>query len=227
MAKSVLIDTRQKMAEAEMQALRAQMNPHFIFNCLNSINRYIVKSDQATASLYLTRFARLIRLILDNSNNKSITLASELEALRLYIEMEGIRFEKKFTCDISFTEEVYPESVYVPPLIIQPYVENAIWHGLLHKSTEGFLSVHISRKGSDILQCIIEDNGVGRKKAKELKSKTASSRKSLGMQLTENRLVLMGRQTGLNASVGIEDMKDEHGEALGTKVTLNIPVDET
>ena len=172
-AKSVLIDTRQKMAEAEMQAL------------------------------------------------------SELEALKLYIEMEGIRFEKKFTCDISFTEEVYPESVYVPPLIIQPYVENAIWHGLLHKSTEGFLSVHISRKGSDILQCIIEDNGVGRKKAKELKSKTASSRKSLGMQLTENRLVLMGRQTGLNASVGIEDMKDEHGEALGTKVTLNIPVDET
>ncbi len=226
-AESVLMNTRQKMAEAEMQALRAQMNPHFIFNCLNSINRYIVKSDQATASLYLTRFARLIRLILDNSNNKSITLASELEALKLYVEMEGIRFEKKFTCDISFTPEVYPESVYVPPLIIQPYVENAIWHGLLHKTTEGYLSVHISRKGNDILQCIIEDNGVGRKRAKELKSKTAASRKSLGMQLTESRLVLMGRQAGLNASVGIEDMEDEYGGALGTKVTLNIPVDET
>src|SRR5690606_12158361 len=108
-AESIIMDTRQKMADAEMQALRAQMNPHFIFNCLNSINRYIVKSDQATASLYLTRFARLIRLILDNSNSKSITLASELEALRLYIEMESIRFEKKFTCDISFTEDVYPE----------------------------------------------------------------------------------------------------------------------
>ena len=226
-AESILMDTRQKMADAEMQALRAQMNPHFIFNCLNSINRYIVKSDQATASLYLTRFARLIRLILDNSNNKSITLASELEALRLYIEMESIRFEKKFTCDISFTEEVYPESIYVPPLIIQPYVENAIWHGLLHKTTEGCLSVHISRKGNDILQCIIEDNGVGREKAKELKSKTASSRKSLGMQLTESRLVLLSRQAGFDASVGIEDMKNEHGEAMGTKVILNIPVDET
>lgn len=224
-AESVLMNTRQKMAEAEMQALRAQMNPHFIFNCLNSINRYIVKSDQATASLYLTRFARLIRLILDNSNSRSITLASELEALKLYIEMESIRFERKFTCDITVAEEVYPESVYVPPLIIQPYVENAIWHGLLHKSTEGYLSVHVSRKGNDLLQCIIADNGVGRERAKALKSKMVASRKSLGMQLTENRLVLLSRQMGFNASVSIEDMKDERGEALGTKVTLNIPVD--
>lgn len=223
-AESVLTDTRQKMAEAEMQALRAQMNPHFIFNCLNSINRYIVKSDQATASLYLTRFARLIRLILDNSNNRSITLASELEALKLYVEMESIRFERKFTCDITVTEEVYPESIYVPPLIIQPYVENAIWHGLLHKNTEGYLRVHISRKENDMLQCIIEDNGVGRERAKALKSKAASG-KSLGMQLTENRLALLSRQMGFNASVDIEDMKNGRGEPLGTKVTLNIPVD--
>ena len=95
------------------------------------------------------------------------------------------------------------------------------------KTTEGCLTVHISRKGNDILQCIIEDNGVGRERAKELKSKTASSRKSLGMQLTESRLVLLSRQAGFDASVGIEDMKNEHGEALGTKVILNIPVDET
>ncbi|HRP32399.1 MAG TPA: histidine kinase [Agriterribacter sp.] len=225
-AEALIMNTRQKMAEAEMQALRAQMNPHFIFNCLNSINRYIVKSDQATASLYLTRFARLIRLILDNSNNKYISLSSELEALQLYIEMEGIRFEKKFTCEISCAPDVFPESVNVPPLIIQPYVENAIWHGLLHKSSEGHLTIQISRKGKNILQCIIEDNGVGRQKAEELKGKTAFSRKSLGMQLTENRLVLMGRQAGTNASVGIEDIQDEQGLALGTKVTLNIPVDE-
>ncbi len=225
-AESIIMDTRQKMADAEMQALRAQMNPHFIFNCLNSINRYIVKSDQATASLYLTRFARLIRLILDNSNNKSITLASELEALRLYIEMESIRFEKKFTYNISYNDEVFPETVYVPPLIIQPYVENAIWHGLLHKADHGDLSVNITRKGDNILQCIIEDNGVGRKKAKELKSKSTSSRKSLGLTLTENRLVLLSRQAGLEGSICIEDVKDADGKAAGTKVILNIPVDE-
>lgn len=224
-AESVLMDTRQKMAEAEMQALRAQMNPHFIFNCLNSINRYIVKSDQATASLYLTRFARLIRLILDNSNSQSITLASELEALRLYVEMESIRFEKKFNFDIHLAEDIYPESIYVPPLIIQPYVENAIWHGLLHKDTDGCLSVRISRNENDMLQCIIEDNGVGRDVSAMLRSKTMASKKSLGMQLTESRLVLLSRQMGFNASVQIEDLKGEHGEPLGTKVTLNIPVD--
>ncbi|MCO5240865.1 MAG: histidine kinase [Chitinophagaceae bacterium] len=226
MAESVLVDTRQKMAEAEMQALRAQMNPHFIFNSLNSINRYIVKSDQVTASLYLTRFARLIRLILDNSNNKTVTLASELEALKLYIEMESIRFEKKFTWHVDVPPDVYPESIYVPPLLMQPYVENAIWHGLLHKTTAGYLWVRISRKGSDLLQCVIQDNGVGRKKANELKNKTISSRKSMGMQLTESRLMLMGHLAGSNASVDIEDLADEHGAALGTRVTLNIPVDE-
>ncbi len=224
-AASVLADTRQKMAEAEMQALRAQMNPHFIFNCLNSINRYIVKSDQVTASLYLTRFARLIRLILDNSNSRSITLASELEALRLYVEMEGIRFEKKFNFDIHLAEGVYPESIYVPPLIIQPYVENAIWHGLLHKDSEGCLIVSIGRNENTMLQCIIEDNGIGREHAGMLKSKTKTPGKSLGMQLTESRLVLLSRQIGLNASVKILDLKNDQGEPLGTKVIMNIPID--
>lgn len=224
-SESILMDTRQKMAEAEMQALRAQMNPHFIFNCLNSINRYIVKSDQVTASLYLTRFARLIRLILDNSNSRSITLASELEALRLYVEMESIRFEKRFNFEIYLAEGVYPESIYVPPLIIQPYVENAIWHGLLHKEAEGHLTVSISRKENDMLQCIIEDNGVGRERAGLLRSKTKAPGKSLGMRLTENRLVLLSRQAGVDASVEIIDMKDSGDEPLGTKIILNIPID--
>ena len=97
----ILMNTQQKMTEVEMQALRAQMNPHFIFNCLNSINRYIVKSDQTTASLYLTKFAKLIRLILDNSNSKNVILTNELEALKLYIEMEALRFDKKFTYEIK------------------------------------------------------------------------------------------------------------------------------
>ena len=220
-----LMDTQRKMADVEMQALRAQMNPHFIFNCLNSINRYIVKSDQATASLYLTRFAKLIRLILDNSNSKSVSLANELEALRLYIEMESIRFEKQFTYTITVDPEVRPDSVYVPPLIIQPYVENAIWHGLLHKETAGHLLIQVSRKTATLLECVIEDNGVGREKAMELKSKSASSRKSLGMKLTEDRLALLSRQAQIDAVIEVEDMKDENGMAAGTRVILKIPVD--
>lgn len=224
-AEKELRDTQQKMAEIEMQALRAQMNPHFIFNCLNSINRYIVKSDQATASLYLTRFAKLIRLILDNSNNKSVSLSSELEALRLYIEMESIRFEKQFTYSITVDKNVQADYIQVPPLIIQPFVENAIWHGLLHKETAGHLTIHFSRKTSGLLECTIEDDGVGREKAKELKSRSTSTKKSLGMKLTVDRLSLLNKETFRDATVEILDLKNKSGEATGTKVILKIPVD--
>jgi len=226
-AERILMDTQQKMSEVEMQALRAQMNPHFIFNCLNSINRYIVKSDQATASLYLTKFAKLIRLILDNSNSKNVILTNELEALKLYIDMESLRFDKKFTYSIVVDKTVSTDSVEVPPLIIQPYVENAIWHGLLHKQSAGHLTIHVSMPADGMLRCVIEDNGVGREKAKELKSKTATTKKSLGMKLTENRLSLLNKHAELNASVEIIDLYNGANgstEAAGTKVILNIPV---
>lgn len=224
-AEKTLMETKQKMAEVEMQALRAQMNPHFIFNCLNSINRYILKSDQATASLYLTRFAKLIRLILDNSNSHSVTLSNEMEALRLYIEMESIRFEKQFTYSIELEPGLQPDSIFVPPLIIQPYVENSIWHGLLHKEEAGHLNIQLSLSGEHILKCIIEDDGVGREKAKELKSKSASTKKSLGMKLTEDRLALLNKQAEIDSSVLIEDLVNENGEAAGTRVTIKMPVD--
>jgi ligand-binding sensor domain-containing protein/putative methionine-R-sulfoxide reductase with GAF domain/anti-sigma regulatory factor (Ser/Thr protein kinase) len=223
-AQMILMSTQQKMTEVEMQALRAQMNPHFIFNCLNSINRYIVKSDQTTASLYLTKFAKLIRLILDNSNSKNVVLTNELEALKLYIEMEALRFDKKFTYEIKVENRVGADTIEVPPLIIQPYVENAIWHGLLHKESNGHLSIRVCMCNETMLECIIEDNGIGREKAKELKSKTATSRKSLGMRLTENRLSLLNKHAALNASVEIIDLQNGGNEALGTKVILKIPV---
>jgi ligand-binding sensor domain-containing protein/putative methionine-R-sulfoxide reductase with GAF domain len=222
---AILMDTKQKMAEAEMQALRAQMNPHFIFNCLNSINRYIVKSDHKTASLYLTRFAKLIRLILDNSNTKSITLHNELEALRLYVEMESIRFEKKFHYTIAVADNIQQDSVYLPPLIIQPYVENAIWHGLLHMESAGELRITIYKESEYLLKCIIEDNGIGREKAKELKSKSVSQKKSLGMRLTEDRLALLNKGQDATLAVVIEDLKTDEGQASGTKVVLRIPID--
>ncbi len=224
-AEDRLLHTEKKMVEVEMQALRAQMNPHFIFNSLNSINRYIVKSDSATASLYLTRFAKLIRLILDNSNNKSITLSNEIQALSLYIEMESVRFEKKFTYNIHVDDSIDADSVYVPPLIIQPYAENAIWHGLLHKEDAGHLNIEISRKNGQMLQCIVEDDGVGREKARELKSKSVSSKKSLGMKLTENRLGLLSKHAVTENLITIEDVKDVEGNASGTRVVLNIPVE--
>ncbi|WP_276479674.1 ligand-binding sensor domain-containing protein [Paraflavitalea pollutisoli] len=214
----------QRIAEIEMKALRAQMNPHFIFNCLNSINRYIVKSDHATASLYLTRFSKLIRLILDNSNSKNVLLANELEALRIYMEMESLRFNNKFTYEILVDEDVVPEIMEVPPLIIQPYVENAIWHGLLHKETAGHLIIHLSLVADNMLQCVVEDNGVGRERAMEFKSKSATTKKSLGMKLTEDRIAILNKHTATNASITIVDLHGEQGTASGTKVILKMPV---
>lgn len=215
---------REQMAELEMRALRAQMNPHFIFNCLNSINRYIVKSDNATASLYLTRFAKLIRLILDNSNTKKVLLSNELEALKLYIEMERIRFDNKFDYRIIVDEDVHTDSIGVPSLIIQPYVENAIWHGLLHKESNGSLWVKIRMLDENTLECVIEDNGVGREKAAEFRSKSATGKKSLGMKLTEDRIAVLNQFAQTNASVGIVDLEDDSGTAAGTRVVVTIPV---
>ncbi len=141
MKKSLKTEFNKKLADVEMTALRAQMNPHFLFNCLNSINRFIVRNDAETASNYLTKFSRLIRLILQNSKSSTITLRNELEALKLYIELEEMRFENRFDYSIHVDDNIEVEFVEVPPLLLQPYVENAIWHGLMHKESKGKLTI--------------------------------------------------------------------------------------
>ncbi len=223
-AERSLSETRQRVAEAEMQALRAQMNPHFIFNSLNSINRYIVKSDQVTASLYLAKFAKLMRMILDHSYSKTVALSADLDALKLYIEMELLRFEQKFSYDITVQKDVPLDSLEVPPLLIQPYVENAIWHGLLHQPEGGKLEVRVSCPEDGMLLVEIEDNGIGRARSAELKSKSAATRKSLGTRLTENRLELLTKQAQLHASATTIDKTNPQGEPAGTLVRILIPV---
>ncbi|MBL7798337.1 MAG: histidine kinase [Saprospiraceae bacterium] len=212
-----------QLAETRLEALRAQMNPHFIFNSLNSINRYIIKSDIKTASLYLTRFAKLIRLILDNSKNKKVVLANELEALRLYVDMESLRFDHQFTFDITCDEDVDADNIEVPPLIIQPYVENAIWHGLLPKEAAGHPSVHVSQR-KDLLTCTITDNGIGRAQAAAFKSKNAPTRQSVGMKLTEERLHIATDKFSVSGTQEVIDLQNDNGEPCGTRVILTIPV---
>ena len=213
-------DFKQQLAEAETKALKAQMSPHFIFNSLNSINRYIIKAEPEKASLYLTKFSKLIRLILDNSNLKVISLEQELTALKLYIELEALRFNEKFTHSLTVNPELNPMSIGVPPMIIQPFVENAIWHGLLHKETAGHLDIVIERFGSG-LKCIITDNGIGRKKAEALKSKSVNKEKSYGMKITHDRLNMLNGESKL-PSVEVIDLEDESGNAIGTKVIIKI-----
>ena len=206
-----------------MKALRAQMNPHFIFNSLNSIQKYILKNDQFAASQYLTKFSRLIRLILDHSNQNNILLSSELELLKLYVEMESIRFDDKFNYEINTGTEINTDTVEIPSMLIQPYVENAIWHGLLHKEEKGKLTISFLQNGENVIKVIIEDDGIGRDKAAELKSKQVLRKKSYGMQITEDWIAIINRLQDIKATSQVVDMKDNDGNATGTRVILEIP----
>jgi ligand-binding sensor domain-containing protein len=211
----------ERLAKVEMSALRAQMNPHFVFNCLSSINRFILVNQPDEASAYLTKFSRLIRLILDNSRSENVPLDKEIEALRLYIDMEVMRFNNRFIYSIEINDDVALEHIEVPPLLIQPYVENAIWHGLMHREKEGKLKISIFHK-MDILYITIEDNGVGRAKAAELKSKSATIQKSHGLQVTAARIDLINQLYNTQNKVFITDLYDKNGEASGTRVELSL-----
>jgi ligand-binding sensor domain-containing protein len=206
--------------ELEMQALRAQMNPHFIFNSLTSINKFILKSDTLAASDYLTRFSRLIRMVLNNSKRSFISLEDELDMLRLYLDMEKLRFKETFTYQIRIDEAVDPAAVFLPPLVFQPFVENAIWHGLMPRQRQGMLDIKL-RKENDVLIIVITDNGVGRGVAGALTGKSARKQKSMGIDITKQRLSLVnggGDADGLT----IVDLFGPHGEPTGTRVIVRI-----
>jgi ligand-binding sensor domain-containing protein len=216
-----LAELNQKAAELEMQALRAQMNPHFIFNSLNSINMFILENNNLQASEYLSKFSRLVRLILQNSQEAFIPLEKELEALQLYLELEALRFENKFEYKITVDEDIDTTVLKVPPLIIQPYAENAIWHGLMHKQEKGYLEIEIYQQ-EEVLFCKITDDGIGRKRAAELKSKSGTIQKSLGMRITADRIAMLHQQN--KTFITITDLVLADGNPGGTEVLIEIPV---
>ncbi|MCU0446468.1 MAG: histidine kinase [Microscillaceae bacterium] len=215
---------RRRLAETEMAALRAQMNPHFIFNCLSSIHHFTLINDGKSASKYLTKFARLIRLVLENSREPKLTLARELHTLQIYIEMELLRFSNRFEYQLQIAQNIEPETLYIPPLLLQPYVENAIWHGLMQKKKAGNLMIFVSLAHNNLLHIEIEDDGIGRAQAQALKSKSALQEKSFGMRITANRIEVINELFNLETKVSIIDLRDENGDPSGTKVVLEIPV---
>ncbi|MDX1477843.1 MAG: histidine kinase [Saprospiraceae bacterium] len=213
-----------RLMEVELSALRAQMNPHFMFNSLNSIKYYILKNQNEEANRYLTKFSQLMRSVLKASKSKLILLAEELHALRLYVELESLRFtENGFAFHIEIGSNVDPESMYLPPLLVQPYVENAIWHGLLHKDGPGTLWVRINKNGKALF-IEIEDDGIGREAAKQRKSKSATKNKSYGMQITSSRIALVKETFGIESKVDVIDLLDASGHPAGTRVILEIPL---
>jgi len=215
-------ELQQQKTELEMQALRAQMNPHFIFNSLNSINRFILQNNKAQASEYLTKFSRLVRLILQNSQASLITLESELESLELYLELEELRFEHRFAYKIFVPKDLDIDVLKVPPLIIQPYAENAIWHGLMHKEEKGHLDIEVSQENDQLL-FKVSDDGVGRKQAAAFNSKSATKHKSVGLKITSERIAMMQTETGNGSAVTINDLVNPDGSAAGTEVMIKIP----
>lgn len=195
---------QQQKTELEMQALRAQMNPHFIFNCLNSINRFIINNDAAKAADYLTKFARLIRIVLEQSGKYFVPLEDELKCLQLYIDLEALRFEIPFQYEINCNGTDI-SSVMIPTLLIQPFVENAIWHGLQGKNDgTGKININMSVK-DDTLHCTICDNGIGRA-ATVVKEKTEKERKSLGINLTQHHLQLIDASRQHKSGIEIQDL---------------------
>ncbi|HEV7230689.1 MAG TPA: histidine kinase, partial [Bacteroidia bacterium] len=211
-----------KMTEMELKALRAQMNPHFIFNCITSIQHFILKNDTESADNYLSSFAQLIRSVLTYSRFEFIPLETEMEMLELYLHLESMRFSSKFSFKVRAHENLDIENLCLPPMVIQPYVENAIWHGLMHlidKKAE--LSILFEQVDGH-LKCIVEDNGIGRMRSKQ--QKVTSKHKSLGLSITSERFEYMNSLYQSNLSINIIDKTDEQGSASGTRVELLIPI---
>jgi ligand-binding sensor domain-containing protein len=211
-----------KLMELELKALRSQMNPHFIFNILNSIQHFMLKNNFKETNHYLTQFAKLIRKVLSVSEKKYITIGEELEMLKLYMNLEQMRFENGFDYEIFVGNEVDEDYDEIPSMLIQPYVENAIWHGLMNKKERGKIKIEIELK-EDVLFCVIEDNGVGLKEAEKIKSKRKKVKhKSVGMRITKDRLSLINEFDGVN--VTINDLSDNSTTQTGTRVRIRIKI---
>ena len=220
-----------QIAEIRMIALRSQMNPHFIFNSLNSIQHFITTHEKEEALRYLSKFSKLIRKILENSRQNTVSVSNELELLQLYIQLEQLRFNNKFDYHIAVDEKIDVENTEIPPLLIQPYIENAIQHGLINKNSKGDLWLTLERNNG-LLVCKIEDNGIGRDKAQQIEQKKIERHVALGIKVTNERISTLSALLDYKIEVVIEDLylPQQNAEVVlqdvGTRVTISIPVKE-
>jgi len=215
---------QQKYANNQLalKSLRSQMNPHFIFNALNSVNSFIAKSDERTANKYLSDFSQLMRSVLENSEEDFIPLSKEISLLEIYTKLEHFRFKDKFEYEITVDKNLQVDEFLIPPMLLQPYVENAVWHGLRYKKEKGMLQVAFAQKDSETLEITITDNGIGRKKSKEVKTENQKKQQSKGMGNIKKRISILNEMYKDKVDVVIEDVFD-NGE--GTCVKLIIKKD--
>jgi tetratricopeptide (TPR) repeat protein len=215
---------QQKLANnlLALKSLRSQMNPHFIFNALNSVNNYIAKSDERNANCFLSDFSVLMRTVLENSEEDFIPLSKELELLELYVKLEHSRFPDKFDYQVNIEESIDVNSFEIPPMLLQPYIENAIWHGLRYKEEKGFLKIKLSQLTKDLIQIEILDNGIGRKKSAALKTENQKKQKSKGMGNIRKRIAILNDMYKNKVDVSISDLQEDE---TGTKVVLKLKKD--
>jgi LytS/YehU family sensor histidine kinase len=224
-SKIELMELNVKMAESRFSNLRLQMNPHFLFNSLSSIQHLIVSQQTTKAYKYLTVFSNFLRTLLNFAEKNFIPLDEELKILNMYMELESLRFDQSFTYEITVDESLTNDEILLPSLMIQPFAENAIWHGLLHKEGDKKLSIRINNISEEYLTCIIEDNGIGRIKSAEIQKNKikATLHESKGIGIIQERLNLMQQKTGKPATVEIIDLSNNLNQATGTKVIITIP----
>ena len=210
---------QQKLANnlLALKSMRSQMNPHFIFNALNSVNSFIAVNDERNANRYLSEFSVLMRAVLENSDEDFIPLTKEMELLELYVKLEHNRFKEKFDYQISVDEKIDLEAFLIPPMLLQPYIENAIWHGLRYKEEKGNLEISILQKDEETISITIKDDGIGRAKSQALKTKNQLKQKSKGMSNIKNRIAILNDMYKERISVHISNVSED-GE--GTKVEL-------
>ncbi|WP_405248383.1 histidine kinase [Cellulophaga sp. Asnod2-G02] len=216
---------QQKLANnlLALKSLRSQMNPHFIFNALNSVNNYIAKSDERSANRYLSEFSTLMRAVLENSEEDFIPLTKEIELLELYTKLEHSRFSDKFDYEIKIDKDIDVASYQIPPMLLQPYIENAIWHGLRYKDEKGFLMVDVKNKTKNSIEITISDNGIGRKRSAELKTSNQKKQKSKGMGNIKKRIDILNDMYKDKVDVFIADYKED---GTGTKVSFLLKKDQ-
>lgn len=212
------VDNQRKAAEAKLQSMRLQMNPHFLFNALNSIQQMILSGNGDSAALYLSKFSKLLRMVLTNSGREYVSLREELDMLGLYLALESLRFDDTFTYSIHCEDGLDTEDYKAPPLLIQPFVENAIWHGLLHKEGRRLLRIRFETTADDRLACTIEDNGIGREAARAYARSRPHSGK--GLSVGAERIEALNRQYGRQNTLKVEDLLTDDGRAAGTRVVL-------
>lgn len=213
---------QQKITEIKMQSLRAQMNPHFIFNSLNSIENFIMQNDKMAASEYLNKFAKLIRIILDSSRTELIPFSKSVEGIRLYVELEQLRFNNKFTFKLNIDPELLNGDYEVPSLLAQPYIENAILHGISHSETESLFLNLTAKLENEYIIYSITDNGIGRKLSKEYNSNNRPDHQSVGLKLIEERISIFNHQQNSDGGVVITDLYDDDDRPLGTRIDIKI-----